>query len=906
MIDDIAVSPLSSECINPRSGGGVCILTSSTTVTALQVFPPPCFSHIEMCCIDIVVDGSKSIRLFNCYRPPHPNRSITAIKYISDMCDCINRLIPQNGTIILCGDFNFPTIDWSVDNAFRINDNCCTGIFLNLCYTHGLHQLVNSPTRQDNIIDLVLSNDINCILQVSVLPPFSTSDHNTVVFEILNPSDSDDCTFATYDFAKADWPQIKAYLGQVDFVHVLCGNDSVDVKFRNFYSLLYSCIERYVPLRMVKQCKASFVKYPTSIRKLLRNKTNAWRLYRRFRTAEALASFKLLASQCRSSIRNYIASREESLIDNSNIGAFYRYANQKLVGNSSINALKDASGVIITDPKGKADLLQQAFSGNFTFDNRCIPPMRSGGNNNNSVNKLTDVIFSPLLIERVIKKLNSKTKGGPDGVPPIFIINCSNELCLPLSILFSFCFENGFLPADWLKSYITPLFKKGLTTDPNNYRPIALTATMCKIMETIIKDQLLHFLLSEGSISKNQHAFLKAHSTATNLLECTQDWFLSLNSKWSTDIVYIDFSRAFDSIVFSKLLSKLEYYNIGGKLLHWIKSFLHNRSQCVVVEHNYSFVTDVISGVAQGSVIGPILFIIFINDIESVCHGATTLKLFADDAKLYTRVDICSSSISLQQSLSNLSAWAKTWQMSINIHKCSVLSTRNKGRPVNKAYYIDDCLLPNSVEAVDLGITISHDLSFNSHINKIVAKAHQRGSTFFRGFTSRNPLLVRKAFITYVRPLLEYNSIIWNPTQIHLIDLLESVQRKFTKRIPSLSTLTYPERLHKLDLLSLELRRLHFDLINYYKILNSLLPGNLKSHFIEYLPKLSSRSSMPYLQQPIKATDKYRSSFFFRNVKAWNVIPPAIRSLPSLGKFKRKILSIDFSSFMLGNSTRSN
>ena len=155
----------------------------------------------------------------------------------------------------------------------------------------------------------------------------------------------------------------------------------------------------------------------------------------------------------------------------------------------------------------------------------------------------------------------------------------------------------AYLPENWLRSYITPLFKKGNSSDP-----VALTATMCKVMESVIKDQLLQYLTSKGLISKKQHAFIKNHSTATNLLECTHDWFISLNSRHATDIVYIDFSRAFDSIVFKKLLCKLESYGINGKLLAWIGIFLNNRSQCVVVDQCYSSVSSVLSGVPQVSV----------------------------------------------------------------------------------------------------------------------------------------------------------------------------------------------------------------------------------------------------------------------------------------------------------------
>ena len=331
---------------------------------------------------------------------------------------------------------------------------------------------------------------------------------------------------------------------------------------------------------------------------------------------------------------------------------------------------------------------------------------------------------------------------------------------------------------------------------------------------------------------------------------------------------------------------------------------MHNRSQCVTIDHCFSNVCDVISGVPQGSVLGPILFLIFINDIESVCCGSSKVKLFADDAKLYTRVDLNIPSVSLQQSLDRLSTWAETWQLTINIKKCSVTSIGNKpGQSIN-CYFINGNILPYSSLTPDLGVTISDDMSFHVHINNIAAKAFQRISTFYRGFTSRNLKLLCKAFITYIKSLVEYNSIISNPFHIYLIDLLESVQRKFTKRVHSLSMLPYTERLRKLKLEPLELRRLKFDLINYFKILNSLSPLDPKSYFTIYKPLPSSRSAIPYLQKPHKACNKLLSSFFFRNVDAWNYLSVELRSLSELSKFKTALKTVDLSIFLKGNAIR--
>ena len=316
-----------------------------------------------------------------------------------------------------------------------------------------------------------------------------------------------------------------------------------------------------------------------------------------------------------------------------------------------------------------------------------------------------------------------------------------------------------------------------------------------------------------------------------------------MDNSLSTDVIYIDFSRAFDTIVFSKLLYKLQRYGISGCLLNWISGFLHNRTQSVVIDYCSSSTRPVLSGVPQGSVLGPILFLIFINDITCIINNLANLRLFADDVKLYTSILCDKSAEAIQACLNFIYDWSILWQMRINVLKCLVLTIcKMQSSYVLYSYFINGQAIPRVNSARDLGITVTGDLQFNSHINTIVTRARQRISVLFRAFTSRNIQLMCKAYITYIRPLVEYNSIVWNPSQIHLIDLLENVQRKFTKRIPSISHLNYVERLKIINLESLELRRLKFDLINYYKFM--VLPFNpeLRQRFKFYIPPASSRS----------------------------------------------------------------
>ena len=884
-------------------GGGVCIFANNRTVKAIRVNLPPTFSHLELCVIDIVNNSSCTVRLFVAYRPPGANRQPDAVKYAADLCNCINSLFPPNGTVVLCGDMNFPLIDWSVDNCVKCNDFSCSGLFLSLFYSHNLEQFVLSPTRNDNIFDLVFSNDHNCILNVNISEPFSTSDHNSVLFDILynvdTPAGNTERNVYYYDFNCADWTNIRLFLFNFNFDSLFVNIFDVSQICEFFYQLLYYCIHRFVPLKCFKVgSNNAGLRYPNSIKKLIRKKATAWRSYRKKKTPSSRVCYNLLSAKCRRAIRSFIRQHESYLVHCNNLGKFYRYANKKFCNKSSIGLIKTSDGILSSDPQTIAETFQQTFLSYFVEDNNITPPVDYYTNA-----RTESILFSETLVRRAIQRMKANSKGGPDGIPPIFFKRLSNFLCLPLANLFTSCFAAGYLPPVWKQAYITPIFKKGARTDSNNYRPVALTCTMCKLMESVIKDQLVQYLSYNNLISPNQHAFLANHSTTTNLLECVHDWMLSLQDRDTTDVIYVDISRAFDSIVFSKLMVKLENYGVKGLLYNWINNFISGRTQRVVISNCFSSDRFVISGVPQGSVLGPILFLIYVNDLDKIFSDlfSLTTKLFADDCKLYSRTIFNHSLHVMQLALNRLCAWAVKWQLVINVLKCIFLCITRSSLSSQSVYFINNVPIVSASSVSDLGVTINHDLTFNLHINNIVSRAQGRLSVFLRGFVTRDFNFVSKAFITYIRPILEFNSIIWSPSQVFLIDLIEKVQRRFSKNVPALSDMPYLSRLAILKLEPLELRRLHFDLVYYYKILNNMTPIDPSKHFIIYNSLPSSRSAPSLLHRPVHGSEKTLSSFFYRNTAAWNSLPLDVKSVSSVSTFKIKLKTVDLTAFMKGS-----
>jgi hypothetical protein len=417
-------------------------------------------------------------------------------------------------------------------------------------------------------------------------------------------------------------------------------------------------------------------------------------------------------------------------------------------------------------------------------------------------------------------------------------------------------------------------------------------------MECIIKDQLLTLLLSKGLINKQQHGFISKHSTITNLLECAHDWSLAFHSKLSVDVIYIDFSKAFDSVVHTKLIYKLQQFGVNGLLLKWIESFLCARSQCVVVDNHCSAWSAVISGVPQGSVLGPLLFVLFINDITQITLSGVLTKLYADDFKLYSSLVSNDDDNNLQDTLAKLLVWSHEWQLSVNTSKCHVLYLHSSNPKTE--YFFDSKLIEPCHVVNDLGVDFDSSLRFHKHIDRIVAKAYSRIGILFRGFVSRNLPVLKQAYITYIRPLLEYASNVWSPHLITRINSLERVQRHFTKRITSLRDLSYQERLVMLNLDTLEYRRLSCDLTLYYKVCHNLTPWLPSEYFNFDKPSYNLHSIQHEfnIRKPLCRTNIFENDFFNRCVTVWNSLPSYVVNSMSVASFKINLKRIDLSAYL--------
>ena len=443
----------------------------------------------------------------------------------------------------------------------------------------------------------------------------------------------------------------------------------------------------------------------------------------------------------------------------------------------------------------------------------------------------------------------------------------------------------GQLPRDWKEAEVTAIFKKETRNDPGNYRPVSLTCISCKVLEQFIRDKIVDHMNNHNLYTECQHGFRSGRSCMTQLIEVMDDLTNFIENKKSFDIIYLDFRKAFDSVPHKRLLLKLKSYGINGEILNWVEDFLTGRKQRVNVNGKFSSRTDVLSGIPQGSILGPVLFTIFINDLSDEVNSIC--KIFADDTKIFDSTD---KSLSIQQDISNLIKWSEKWNLYFNDSKCKVMHL-GRNNPHSK-YEIkhrngDRHTLHECEEEKDLGIIFDYKLTFDSHINSAISKGNKILGLIRRSFTGLDNKVLVMLYKSLVRPHLEYGNQIWSPFLKRQSSALERVQRRATKLIKHLSHLEYGERLRRLKLPSLKYRRIRGDLINTYKILSNTNSGVCTNNTMFQLTKdPRTRNNELKLYNQYSRTNIRKNYFSNRVTKYWNDLPPQIKLAQNLTKFK--------------------
>ncbi|KAL5258287.1 hypothetical protein ACHWQZ_G008952 [Mnemiopsis leidyi] len=609
-----------------------------------------------------------------------------------------------------------------------------------------------------------------------------------------------------------------------------------------------------------------------------------------------------LAFEIQTSISNELREREVKAVESmkKNPKYFFSYAKRFSKLKSNIGPLRNKdTGQLHYNPQQMADMLQKQYSSVFSDPNN--PEKRNTMTHTvHSSDSISTIDFDEKDIIGAIDEISPDSATSDGEIPARILKACKKPLAQALLILWKFSFDTGVIPMTYKEQFITPVYKKGNKTDPANYRPISLTSHIIKIFERIVRKNIVAYLEKNNMFSPKQHGFRKGRSCLTQLLQHMDYLLENFLDNSETDVIYLDYAKAFDKVDHSILLEKIKAYGISGKLFEWIKQFLCGRTQTVVVDGKKSIFLPVISGVPQGTVLGPILFLLYVNDMDKdIKHSK--INSFADDTRISKRISTMDDCSLLQEDLEYVMEWSKDNNMMLHEEKFELLSYRTPASKataealpfmgaVNSYTTSSGTTLDRSTIVRDLGVNMSEDLSWSPHINMMVDQARQIASWVLGVFKERSKPLMVQLFKSLVRSRVEYCCPLWNPAKIADIQAIESIQRHFTRRISGLKNLNYLDRLKELKLLSLQRRRERYMIIHVWKILHGICPNDINMVFKEN-PRLGNKVVLPPITSRATSLAKtfYDNSFAVKAGKLWNTLPRDVNTQKTLECFKIKL-----------------
>jgi hypothetical protein len=804
--------------------------------------------------------------------------------------------VNKNEKVILTGDFNYPDINWAEEISIKGVDHPASR-FLECFHQQYLFQHITQPThyrvlQQPNILDLVITNKEDIVSDITYLPPLGKSHHPVLEFALtMDSAPYGRSEQIKYQFNKGDYTAMREHVGMVAWPELLLEEDSVDECWSKISRVVDEARERFVPKVKIKNSgkgRKRKTLVPSTMLDKIKQKRAAFKTYKKQPTKQNYNLYAKARNQVKWESTKLVKTREHNLAKEAKINpkAFYQYVNSKTKPKEAVSNLLRDDGSLTQNDSEKADVLNKFFGSVFTCESDTDMPEFDCGLDL----ELCAVTVSCDKMCKALKALKVNKASGPDGLNPRILKELCNELANPLTYLFNKTMKAGKIPTAWKEAEVRPIFKKGDKSSAGNYRPVSLTSIVCKVFEGFVRDALCEHLTTNKLLSDDQFGFTGGRSCVTQLLVTLNDWFGLLEDGLSVDAVYLDLKKAFDTVPHHRLVTKLKGYGIQGNLLSWIADFLDNRTQFVSINGHSSEKIEVTSGVPQGSVLGPTLFVYFINDMPGQVDCKT--KIFADDTKAYSAVDDTEKSKqNIQNSIDQLVSWTDKWLLQFNGQKCKILHF-GKNNPQHQ-YFIKDGdtkrILESSTAEKDLGVWVDDGLTFENHVNEVVKKGNRLCGLLKRTITNKEKITMMLLFKALVRPVLEYGNPVWYPCLRKHINMVEGVQRRFTKVIVGMSELEYEDRLRKLKLPSLEYRRLRGDMIEVFKIVHGLYDRTSTQNLLTPFADCSTRGHGLKLTKPFIKNRQYKHFFTNRIISNWNNLPVAAVNADSLNIFKNEI-----------------
>ena len=749
------------------NGGGV---ACAVKTSLLPVHRP----DLETACESLVVQvGTTNTALLAvCYRPPDADRQMEKV------ADLLRGLHRTGLPYLMTGDINLPEVSWTTDGEAAIRRCSARAItFLDAVSQCEAQQPVTSPTRGDNFLDLVVSRGgrVTSNVQEQIFP----SDHQAIEthFFVDAGRTARVTRSRVYNYKRADFAGLRRALGNLPWT-VLEAMD-VDSAVSTFYDFVFAAVHDHIPTVELRHSFPPW--FDRSVRNLLRDKELAHRRRKANPSAEnielhskARAEFKRQADR---SYREYLMG----LVRDFRVNAKrYRTFIKSLKCSAHVPPVLKWGGALVKDVVARANCFNACFAEKFsepyTGPLPEAPVLNTSG--------ISEFEIPDGRVAQLLRELSPHKACGPDGLSARILKECADELAVPLEMICRLSVRSGVFPSAWKQANVIPVHKKGSKKLPTNYRPVSLLAICSKILEKVVCESLVRSCLP--ALPSSQHGFVQKRSCLTNLACFTEHCWGSLADGLQTDAIYTDFSSAFTSVSHRLLLFKLRHsFNVTGLAFSWLESYLSHRMQRVVIDGKHSDWIRVLSGVPEGSILGPALFTCYVADLPNQIK--TNILSYADDVKNFHKIRNKQDADSLQADLNWISEWSKTWLLKLNPAKCKSITFTLRSSPISSSYVLDGHRLEKCGTIRDLGVILDSKLTFASHVDITMAKANRMLGLLMRSMQTapgvsrllldHRPILC--AYKAHVRSVLEYGSVIWAGAAVTHLRRFERLQHRF-------------------------------------------------------------------------------------------------------------------------------
>ena len=819
------------------------------------------------------------------YRPPGYNEYWDLLEYNIEQTKLVN---PSIKYYMVIGDLN---ADFNTRDGTRLNA---------LCANSNLNLLIKEATRitpqSQSVLDQILVNMPNFVKKSYVLPPVGFSDHCAIGVELnFKMSIERAYTRHMWFYKKANFTGFRNKLQCTDWSYCF-DTDDVNVANDRWTSVFLDIAKSFIPNKNVLVRPRDSPWYTNQLRIFKRKVHRLFSIMKKNPSQHNYDRYVNLRNEYKQALGDaqtkYESNVSRSLVESRNTKQWWSTI-KSMLGRGADDSYPPMrnNDTYVTDSKDKANLFNSFFLNHckLNTNNAELPrPIYK------TDARLSNIVITGSEVLDQIKCLDTGKSSGHDGLSPRMLKEAGHTIVQPLSLLFNMSIKDGKFPKSWKKANVIPIHKKGDKDDINNYRPVSVLPIVSKIFERIIFKHVYNHLHINRLISRHQSGFQPNESTINQLAYMYHEFSEALDKKKDVRIVFCDVSKAFDKVWHLGITFKLKQLGIDDILLNWFCDYLKDRKQRVVIKGQCSDWGDIEAGVPQGSVLGPLLFIVYINDLADVVN--CNIKLFADDTCLYVKIDdqsqVDEKTRILNSNLSNLSAWADQWLVTFNPAKTKSMIISNK-KIVYPDLVFNDTVLENVTCHKHLGLNLSNNLKWTQHIDEILTKASKMLDVSMKFQHRLDRKSLETIYESFIRPKLEYGCQIWDDCNIQDKQRLENFQLRAARLVTGAKRGTSHELLYnELNWEKLEDRRKNVKILFMHKIVNNMLP----EYLCELLPNkvgvnvnIQTRNSGNFKQLAIKSR-RFQNSLLPDCIRMWNDLDKSIRDIVDFDLFKKNVL----------------